>query len=546
MTAAESLSRTTDVVRAAAVLVRRGMVQPSSPRSVLRAARALRRFGTFGGLADYTAARYGRRQALSDENIELSFAEVDAQSNARARALADLCGSGPVADERPREEPTVVGLLRRSSVEFVLDLAAANKAGVRTVLLNTGFAAPALADVCAREHVAAVLADDEFAPLLGELDPGIVQLVGPGMTELAAGQAVSTPAAPARPGGLVLLTSGTTGAPKGAPRERISALQSAQLLDRIPWPRNSAYVVAAPLFHATGLATCSLGLALGNRVVLRRRFDARDTLHAIHVHHAKALVVVPTMLSRILDLPADVLRSVDTSSLEVVFTAGSSLSPELCRRATGLFGDVVYNLYGSTEVATAAVATPAELRRAPGTVGRPPVGCTIAAYDDRDRRITDPGTVGTIYVSSGLSFGGYTDGRHKKSLDGLLSSGDTGHFDHEGLWFIDGRDDDMVVCGGENVYPLEIENVLAEVPGVREVAVIGVPDTDFGMCLRAFVVRGGDEGTGAELDADRIRNAVRSRLARHKVPRDVVFLDALPRNETGKVVKRTLVDMEKS
>lgn len=546
MTAAESLSRTTDVVRAAAVLVRRGMVQPSSPRSVLRAARALRRFGTFGGLAHYTAARYGRRQALSDENIELSFAEVDAQSNARARALADLCGSGPVADERPREEPTVVGLLRRSSVEFLLDLAAANKAGVRTVLLNTGFAAPALADVCAREHVAAVLADDEFAPLLGELDPGIVQLVGPGMTELAAGQAVSTPAAPARPGGLVLLTSGTTGAPKGAPRERISALQSAQLLDRIPWPQNSAYVVAAPLFHATGLATCSLGLALGNRVVLRRRFDARDTLHAIHVHHAKALVVVPTMLSRILDLPADVLRSVDTSSLEVVFTAGSSLSPELCRRATGLFGDVVYNLYGSTEVATAAVATPAELRRAPGTVGRPPVGCTIAAYDDRDRRITDPYTVGTIYVSSGLSFGGYTDGRHKKSLDGLLSSGDTGHFDHEGLWFIDGRDDDMVVCGGENVYPLEIENLLAEVPGVREVAVIGVPDTDFGMCLRAFVVRGGDEGTGAELDADRIRNAVRSRLARHKVPRDVVFLDALPRNETGKVVKRTLVDMEKS
>lgn len=546
MTVGENISRATDMVRAAAVLVRRGMVQPTRPRDVLGAARALRRFGTFGGLAHYTAARYGPRQALSDENIQLSFGEVDEQSNARARALANLGGAGTVADERSREVPTVVGLLRRSSVDFVLDLAAANKAGVRTVLLNVGFAAPQLADVCTRERVTAVLADDEFAPLLNELDPGIVQVVGSGMAELAAGRSVSAPAPPARPGGLVLLTSGTTGAPKGAPRERISPLQSAQLLDRIPWPRDSAYVVAAPLFHATGLATCSLGLALGNRVVLRRRFDPRDTLQAIHVHHARALVVVPTMLSRILDLPPDVLQSFDTSCLEVVFTAGSSLSPELYRRATRLFGEVVYNLYGSTEVATAAVATPAELRRAPGTVGRPPVGCTIAAYDDRDRRITDPGTVGTVYVSSGLSFGGYTDGRHKKSLDGLLSSGDTGHFDDEGLWFIDGRDDEMVVCGGENVYPLEVENVLAEVPGVREVAVIGVPDPDFGMCLRAFIVRSDAVGAAAAPDADRIRSAVRSRLARHKVPRDVVFLEALPRNETGKVVKRALVDMEKS
>ena len=173
MTVGENISRATDMVRAAAVLVRRGMVQPTRPRDVLRAARALRRFGTFGGLAHYTAARYGARHALSDDTIQLSFSEVDEQSNARAQTLANLRGTGAVADERSREEPTVVGLLRRSSVDFVLDLAAANKAGVRTVLLNVGFAGPQLADVCARERVSAVLADDEFAPLLSELDPGI-------------------------------------------------------------------------------------------------------------------------------------------------------------------------------------------------------------------------------------------------------------------------------------------------------------------------------------------------------------------------------------
>lgn len=529
MTAAETLCRTVDMARASAVLVRRGMVDPARPRDVLRASRALRRYGAFGGLAQYTAARYGLRPALSDENTDLSFRDLDALSNARARVLAGSSG-----------RPAVAGLLRRGSVDFLLDLAAANKAGARTVLLNTGFAAPQLADVCVREGVTAVLADEEFGPLLSELGPDIARLDGMRMAELSSQQPVTAPAVPERPGGLVLLTSGTTGVPKGAPRDRVSPLQSAQLLDRIPWPRDGAYFVAAPLFHATGLATCTLGLALGNRVVLRRRFDARDTLAAVQCHRATALIVVPTMLSRILDLPPEVLRSFDTSSLEVVFTAGSSLSPDLCRRATRHFGDVLYNLYGSTEVATAAVATPAELRRAPGTVGRPPVGCTLAAYDEHDRRITQPDTVGTIYVSSGLSFGGYTDGRQKRSLEGLLSSGDTGHFDEEGLWFIDGRDDDMVVCGGENVYPLEVENLLAEVPGVREVAVIGVPDAEFGMCLRAFVVRDG-EG----LDADRIRNTVRSRLARHKTPRDVVFLDALPRTETGKVLKRSLAELER-
>lgn len=525
----ETLSRTVQLAQAISVLHRRGMVELLRPHRAVMASRAIRRYGAFGGLTTHTAARFDRRPAITDDSGTWTFRQLDELSNARARAL--IAAGGP--------EP-VVGLMRRASADFVIDLAAADKAGARTVLLNTGFAAPQLADVCAREGVTIVLADDEFAELLTAVSGHVRRLVGRQVAEVTAAQCDSPVNPPRRLGGLVLLTSGTTGTPKGAPRARISPVQSAQLLDRVPWPANGAYYVAAPLFHATGLATCTVGLALGNRVVLSRRFDPHATLAAVDRYDVRALVLVPTMLSRILDLEDRQLDAHNTSTLEVVFTAGSSLSPELCRRATARFGEVLYNLYGSTEVATAAVATPAELRQAPGTVGRPPLGCTIAAYDDQDRRIVEPGRTGHVYVSSGLSFVGYTDGATKKVLDGLLCTGDTGHFDHDGLWFIDGRDDDMVVCGGENVFPLEVENVLAELPGVVEAAVIGVDDDDFGNRLRAFVVA----AEGVELDADEIRAVVRARLARYKVPRDVIFLDALPRNETGKVLKKKLAELE--
>ncbi|MEZ0358607.1 AMP-binding protein [Mycobacterium sp. SA01] len=524
-----------NVLRGVAVLQRRGMIDLADPAGMLTAARALRRYGSFGGLVTYTAARYADSPALTDEHGTLTFRELDELSNAVARSLLHrLAGGDPV-----------IGLLNRGHRGLLVALAAAGKAGVRTVLLNTGFAGPQLRDVCRREHVRVVLADQEFTETLGALPDDIDVVINwaegqqdrPTLDDLATGESSDPLPPPDRPGGLVLLTSGTTGVPKGAPRDRISPLQSAQLLDRVPWPANGCYLVAAPLFHATGLATATVGLALGSRIVLASRFDPLSALTLIQRHRIDALVLVPTMLNRILDLGGDVLGRYDTSTLRVIFAAGSALSPELCRRTTDTFGDVLYNLYGSTEVATAAVATPAELRVAPGTVGRPPVGCRIAAYDADDRRISEPGRTGTLYVSSGLSFSGYTDGGSKRVLDGMMSSGDTGHFDDRGLWFVDGRDDDMIVSGGENVYPIEVENLLGEHPSVAEAAVVGMPDADFGQRLCAFVVLRGS----APVEADALRTYVRNRLARHKVPRDVIFVDALPRNETGKVLKKDLI-----
>jgi fatty-acyl-CoA synthase len=514
-------------LRAIDILQRRGMIDLMRPDQAVRGFLAMRRHGAFGGLSEHVAARYGDAPAITDDAGTLSFTEFATGAEALARRLR----------HNGIHDGSVVAAVHRNHRAIMLAAAATGRLGARLILLNTGFAGPQLVEVCERERVGAVLADPEFSDLLAGLEPGITRIVlspadlGPGD-----GQPGAPLPRPRRPGGLVLLTSGTTGIPKGAPRERINPLQSAQLLDRIPWSKRSTYVVAAPLFHATGLAICALGLSLGNRVVLTRKFLPENALAAVAESRARVLVLVPTMLQRIVDLPPETLRRYDTSSLEIVFVAGSALSPELCVRGAQVFGEVLYNLYGSTEVAVAAVAQPHELRLAPGTVGRPPFGCRVVLHDEHRRAITEPHRTGTLFVASGLSFTRYTDGTTKEVVDGLLSTGDTGHFDERGLWFIDGRADDMIVSGGENVFPQEIEHLLAEHPDVTEASVIGVPDPEFGQRLRAYVVA----RPGALRDADDVRQFVRARLARHKVPRDVIFVAELPRNETGKVLRRAL------
>ena len=344
--------------------------------------------------------------------------------------------------------------------------------------------------------------------------------------------------APRTAGSLVLLTSGTTGTPKGAPRQVRSPLVAAQFLDRIPLRRNESTYLAAPTFHGTALTQLILTFAMGSTAVLRRRFDARATLAGVAAHRCTALVVVPTMLRRIMDLPEEIRAEYDTSSLRVLFSAGSALGADLGNRATAAFGPVIHNLYGSTEVAIATIATPRDWRAAPGTVGKPPCGCRVRLYDEAGNRVTEAGRQGRIFAGSSLTFSGYSGGGTKESIEGLLSTGDVGHFDERGLLFVDGRDDDMIVSGGENVFPGEIEELLAARDDVIEAAVIGVPDEEFGQRLRAFVVL----HPGVQPDAELLRAHVKAHLARYKVPREVIFLDELPRNATGKVFRHELTE----
>jgi len=202
------------------------------------------------------------------------------------------------------------------------------------------------------------------------------------------------------------------------------------------------------------------------------------------------------------------------------------------------FGDVLYNLYGSTEVAWATIATPEDLRAAPGTAGRPPRGTVVRLYDAAGEEV-GTGETGCIFVGNELVFDGYTDGGGKVTVDGLVCSGDVGHFDDDGRLFVDGREDEMIVSGGENVFPREVEDAIAALDGVEEVAAIGVDDARFGRRLCAFVVR----REGSRLTERDIKEHVKASLARFKVPRDVVFLDELPRTATGKVLKRELAEL---
>jgi fatty-acyl-CoA synthase len=303
----------------------------------------------------------------------------------------------------------------------------------------------------------------------------------------------------------------------------------------IPLRARQSTMLAAPMFHSWGFAHFTLGMALSSTLVLRRRFDPEDTLSACARHGCAALVVVPVMLQRILELPAETLDRHDLRALRVIAVSGSALPGEMAIRVMDRFGDVLYNLYGSTEVAWATIATPRDLRQAPGTAGRPPRG-TVVKILDEDGAEVPAGASGRIFVGSEMLFEGYTGGGDKDRRDGLMATGDVGHFDADGRLFVDGRDDDMIVSGGENVFPGEVEDLLAAMPGIREVAVVGVPDEEFGQRLRAVV----SLAPGVELSETQLQDHVRTHLARYKVPREVVFVDELPRNTTGKILKREL------
>jgi acyl-CoA synthetase (AMP-forming)/AMP-acid ligase II len=273
---------------------------------------------------------------------------------------------------------------------------------------------------------------------------------------------------------------------------------------------------------------------LSSTYVLRRKFDPEKTLEAIDENDVTALVIVPVMLQRILDLDESEREKHDLSSLRVVASSGGALSGELAQKWMDAFGDNLYNFYGSTEVAWAAIAGPEDPRDAPGTSGPPPPGTSIRILDE-DKNEVDQGETGEVHVGNRMLFEGYTgDDEDESVVDGHMTTGDLGYLDEEGRLFIEGRADDMIVSGGENVYPEEVEEKLGEHESVSEAAVIGVEDEEFGERLKAFVVKDG------EVSEDDLKSYVKDNLADYKVPREVEFVDELPRKPQGKVDKKKL------
>jgi fatty-acyl-CoA synthase len=518
-------------------LVSVGVVRPHRPDRLVRTLRALLRWGPTPA-AGYTAsaARFPDEIAIIDDSGTLTFQEVHERSNALAHALkAEGVGVGHG-----------VAIMCRNHRGFIEATIATSKLGANVILLNTAFSGPQLADVMRREEPRAIVYDEEFEDLLAEAGEGRVRIVAwqePGteradatLDEIVLTGDRSDLEPPPTRGKAILLTSGTTGTPKGASRSQPRSLDpAATLLSRIPLRARERTMIAAPLFHTWGFAHFTLGMSLSSTVVLQRRFDSEGVLSLTARHECTALVVVPVMLQRVLELDDEVLGRYDLSKLRVVPVSGSALPTTLARRWMDLFGENLYNLYGSTEVAWATIATPADLRAAPGTAGKPPRGTIVRIYDDAGMPVPQ-GESGRIFVGNEMQFEGYTGGGSKDLIDGLMSSGDIGHFDAEGRLFIDGRDDDMIISGGENVFPGEVEDLLAGHPAIAEVTVFGVSDEQFGERLAAVVVR----RPGASLEAEEVRRHVKENLAAYKVPRDVEFVDELPRTATGKVLKREL------
>jgi fatty-acyl-CoA synthase len=513
----------------AAVLLRAGVVRPLSVRQLAGMAKALNAYGLMGAGTTIAALRDPDGVALIDEQGPLTFGELDRRSDAVAAGWR----------RRGLQPGTGVAVLCRNHRGFYDAVFGAAKCGARLILLNTGFGPDQLAEVVAREGVDLLVHDEEFAdaatgiPLrMGRFRAWCTDS-GPDTVDHLIGEGDGTPPPPpgARPK-IIILTSGTTGTPKGAARsEPHSLIPVGGLFGKVPFRAREVTECAVPLFHSLGFSQAMIAMVLGSTVVIRREFDARRTLASVRMNGATALIIVPIMLRRILDAgPVG-----DLPDLRVIFVGGSQLGAGLCRRALEAFGPVVYNMYGSTEVAFATIATPADLAAEPGCVGRVVAGSAVRILDP-DGQPVSPGTPGRIFVGNVMQFEGYTGGGSKEIVQGLLSSGDVGHFDRAGRLFIDGRDDEMIVSGGENVFPGEVEDALEHHPDIAEAAVIGVEDTEFGQRLRSFIVT----EPGRSLTADDVKSYVAQRLARFKVPRDVVFVDALPRNPSGKVLKRLL------
>ncbi|WP_338070999.1 AMP-binding protein [Actinomadura bangladeshensis] len=511
-----------------------GVLQPIRPDRAARLLLPYLRFGPVPAtLGAMSALRFPERTALIDELGALSYAELEQHAASLATALKGRLKSRPKG--RLRDGPDGrVGILCRNHRGFVEAVLAASRLGNDVVLLNTDFSATQLGKVAEREGIDLIIHDEEFTPTLNNTPFTGQRLVAWTDNNTKPFEALISDTEPEplttkRASKVIVMTSGTTGTPKGARHDMsLSALLPVALTHamRVPVRSGAPIVIAPPLFHILGFAYTAVGLGMGMPLILSRRFDAEETLQAIADCRAEALVAVPVMLQRILDVD----DRPETPTLRVVVSGGSALPSHLSDAFMDAFGDVLINVYGATETGWATIATPDDLRTAPGTVGKPSLRITLKILDE-DGREVPRGETGEIYTGGGLRFAGYTGGGSKRVLDGLTGTGDLGHLDDEGRLFIDGRADDMIVSGGENVFPGEVESLLGGHPDVAEVSVTGVDDDKFGQRLAAYVVR----APGSDVTEDDLKAYVKEHLARYKVPRDVRFVPELPRTSTGKV-----------
>ena len=524
---------------AASALVRSGLLRPHRPDRLVRVGRAVLRYGLGPGCGPVAgAALHAGAPAFIDDTGTTTFGQLEHRCEALATWLAAELSPG-----------ATIALLGRNSAAFYQVMVAASRCGLDILYLNTGFPAAQIAEL-ASHGLAAIVYDAEFAgripagmraiPVTGADGLSIERLAAgaagpPGRAAAESARRQAGPGLQWRRSRHVILTSGTTGTPKRTARTGGDARSMIALAAGLPYRARETHLIAAPMFHSWGWLNTLLTMLYSSTAVVTRNFDPVGVLELIERERCQVLVAVPVMLRRIMDLPPDVRRPYDTTSLRVVAVSGSSLSPALAGAFMDEFGEVLYNHYGSTEAGYVTVASPADLRAAPGTAGRPLPGVEVRVLANLGADCP-PRVPGAIWVRSHDSLAdGRPDGPGGRG-QARVCTGDIGWFDADGRLFVSGRADDLIITGGENVYPVEVENALEQHPAVLEAAVTGVDDEEYGQVLAAhLVLRHGQALAPAEL-----LQWCRGRLAPFQVPRRFRIHDSLPHNASGKVVKSAL------
>jgi fatty-acyl-CoA synthase len=535
------------------VLRRTGALQPVSPAGVARFVQAARRTRPGPHLAPmFHAAVHPDREALVEYGAasvrRMTWAQLDEAINRLASALA---ARGAARGSR-------VALMLPNGCEYLIAQQALARVGGTAVQIGYRLKPAEISYILANAEPHATLVHADYLAAMrdaraiaGQGSPMLV-VGGTGGDDAGAvtgWDAALAAAAPELPqtrgpsgdgGGVIVYTSGTTGKPKGASRawNRTGLESVADMIQQVGMRADDRHLVVCPLYHSAAPAFVAIMLALGATVVLMNHFDPEGALAIIQRERITCSLMVPTMIVRLGNLPDATIARYDTSSLRWIMSAAAPLTTEAARRFMARFGPILWNFYGATETGLVTLAGPADHVSRPGTIGRVLRGNEIRLLDDAGAEVPRGG-VGELFVRNTTMFSGYhndAEATRASQRDGFCSVGDMGRVDADGHYYLESRKHDMVISGGVNIYPREIEDHLHTHPAILEAAVIGMPDPEWGETLRAFVVlREGEALTEVEV-IDYCRQA----LADFKRPRRVTFLPELPRNPTGKVLKREL------
>lgn len=485
------------------------------------------------------AAHRPDHEALVDEDVRYTYAELDVAVDRLCRAMM---ARGVRRGDR-------VGLMMRNGYRYLLTQWACLRLGAAVVQIGYRLKGQEVAYILSNAEPAMIVHHADYASVVREAEAlakhtprgGTVE-VPEGFDELLreGGGEHLRPDGDGASAEVMVYTSGTTGRPKGAARSFEKSMHDSVLdfIGKVAPRPEDRHLTACPLYHSAPPAFVALTYMMGGTVVIKEHFDPEDTLRTIARERITSAFMVPTMLTRLAALPEDVRRRYDTSSIRWLLSGAAPLPTETAKRIEAWLGPVLYNFYGSTETGLVTLAGPGEHTARPGTIGRALLGNEIRLLDAEGREVRR-GEIGELYVRSSMLVHGYhkdKESTSKAMRDGFFSVGDMGYVDRDGYYFLAERKADMVISGGVNIYPMEIEDHLHSHPAILEAAVVGVPDPEWGESLRAFVVK----RAGEDIEATEVQRFCKASLADYKCPRSVVFLESLPRLPTGKVLKREL------